>query len=56
MLEWFGKVEPIPTVDEDIYDSVYMEVVELVEKDNIQNEFYKETSEKLKQQFSITRK
>lgn len=55
--EWQSK-QPIPTVDEDedIYDSVYMEVVELVEKDNIQNEFYKETAEKLKKHFSITRK
>ena len=49
---------PIPTVDEDedIYKSIYMEVIELVEGDNIQNITYKDTAQKLKQQFSITRK
>jgi hypothetical protein len=41
---------------EDIYDSIYMEVVQLVEKDNIQCEAYKATAEKLKSQFIIKRK
>ena len=41
---------------EDVYDSIYMEVVELVEKDNIQCEFYSETAKKLKEKYSITRK
>jgi hypothetical protein len=41
---------------EDIYDSIYMEVVQLVEKDNIQCETYKATAEKLKSQFVIKRK
>ena len=39
-----------------IYDSIYMEVVELVEKDNIQCEFYSETVKKLKENYCIIRR
>jgi hypothetical protein len=42
--------------DTDIYDSIYMEVVELVEKDNIECEFYSKTAEKLKENYLIKRK
>lgn len=37
-------------------DSIYMEVVELVEKDNIQCEFYSETVKKLKGNYCIKRR
>jgi hypothetical protein len=39
-----------------IYDSIYTEVVELVEKDNIQCEFYSETVKKLKENYCIIRR
>ena len=40
----------------DIYNSIYTEVVELVEKDNIQCEFYSETVKKLKENYCIIRR
>lgn len=42
--------------DIDIYESIYMEVVELVEKDNIECELYSKTAEKLKEHYLIRRK
>lgn len=38
----------------DIYDSIYMDVVRLVEDDNIQGEKYIETANKLKNKYVIT--
>jgi hypothetical protein len=51
-----GVGNSIEQEDEYLYDSVYMEVVELVEKDNIQCEFYKETAKKLMDKYTIFRK
>jgi hypothetical protein len=42
--------------EEDIYDSVYMEVVELVEKDNRECEAYKETALKLMSKYKIEKR
>lgn len=51
--EFKNKVELQET---DVYYSIYMEVVELVEKDNIQCEFYSETAKKLKENYCIIRR
>jgi hypothetical protein len=51
--EFKNKVELQET---DIYYSIYMEVVELVEKHNIQCEFYSETAKKLKENYCIIRR
>lgn len=51
--EFKNKVELQET---DIYDSIYIEIVELVEKDNIQCEFYSETAKKLKENYCIIRR
>jgi hypothetical protein len=46
--------EEIEQMDnEDIYDSVYMDVVRLVEIDNTSAAYYKETAKKLKAKYEI---
>lgn len=43
-------------VEKDIYDSVYMEVVEFVEKDNASCGFYKDTANNLKSKYIIIKR
>ena len=47
---------PAPVEEQDIYDSVYMEVVKAVEEDNISGDMYSNTIEKLKKLFIITKR